>query len=243
MGTRMLCIMLLAAMLPVRADEHVISADQAERIINELSQIRGLLSKQLGISVTDRNGKWPVARLELRGERLGSSNAPLTIVEFSDYQCSYCKRFYDETFTKMKGEYIDTGKVIFYVRDYPVSTHEHAMEAAQIARCAAEQKQFWPMDEWLRVNTTSGLRRDTVNDRVVALGMKDEQFRNCLATEKYRDAILEDIVEARRIGIRGTPAFIIGRSRPDNLVIGEVVTGAISYEALQQKLQDLLAQH
>lgn len=78
---------------------------------------------------------------------LGNANAPITIIEFSDYECPFCKRFYDQTFGQIKKDYIDTGKVKFIYRDYPLSFHPGAEPAAQAANCAGEQGKYWEMHD------------------------------------------------------------------------------------------------
>ncbi len=93
------------------------------------------------------------AKLNLDGfQMLGSKNAPLTIVEFTDYQCPFCQRFHVTTFPDLKKNYIDTGKVRFYSRDLPLDFHANAMQAAEAARCAIEQGKFWELRDVMGAN-------------------------------------------------------------------------------------------
>ena len=83
---------------------------------------------------------------------LGDKNAPLTVVEFTDYQCPFCQRFHVTSYPDLKKNYIDTGKVRFYSRDLPLDFHANAMRAAQAARCANDQGQYWKMREIMSAN-------------------------------------------------------------------------------------------
>ena len=135
----------LALLLPLSAQDTGITRQQADEIINELRQIRQLLEKQAKPAAPQEQQPTE-AKINLDGaEMLGSKDAPLTIVEFTDYQCPFCQRFSLTTFPELKKNYIDTGKVRFYSRDMPLDFHANAMRAAQAARCAADQKQFWAL--------------------------------------------------------------------------------------------------
>ena len=80
---------------------------------------------------------------------LGDSDAPITVVEFSDFQCPFCARFHTETFGLLKQNYIDTGKIRFVYKDYPLGFHQFAQKASETAECAGEQDKFWEMHEKL----------------------------------------------------------------------------------------------
>src|SRR5580704_11010299 len=129
-----------------------ITREQGDEILNELRQIRQLLERQ---SKTQTPAPAPAPPLtgKLRlegGYSLGSNDAPLTIVEFTDYQCPYCRQFESATLPDIRKKYIDTGKVRFVVRDFPLVTmHPDAMQAAEAAHCAGDQGQFLPMHDAL----------------------------------------------------------------------------------------------
>src|SRR5689334_10303612 len=130
-----------------------ITKDQADEILNELRQIRQMLEKQgMRLGIMPEGGI--KAKLNLAGyEMLGSKDAPLTVVEFTDYQCPFCQQFHKTTYVDLKKNYIDTGKVRFYSKDLPLdSIHPNAVRAAQAARCAAEQKQYWSLRELMSSN-------------------------------------------------------------------------------------------
>lgn len=230
----------LALLLPLAAQtnpkEEGITRDQANQILDELRQIRQLLEKQNKPAGPPEPNK---AKLNMTGaEMLGSKNAPLTMVEFTDYQCPFCQRFHTTVFNELKKNYIDTGKVRFYSRDLPLdSMHPNAMRAAEAARCAADQGQFWALRDIMGGNPGK-LDLDSLIADAAGLKMNTASFRSCVESDKYKQAIQSDVLEAMKIGADGTPTFVIGRSTTDG-VDGEVVVGAMPYEAFDKKLKSL----
>jgi protein-disulfide isomerase len=222
-----------------------ISRQQADQILNELRQIRQLLEKQ------DRAAAPPApqapqppkvtrATLNMDGvAMLGSKDAPLTIVEYTDYQCPFCQRFHVTAFNDLKKNYIDTGKVRFYSRDLPLDFHPNAMRAAMAARCAADQGQFWKLRDIMGANPDK-LDMDHIAGFATDLKMDMKTFRACVESEKYKNAIQTDVLEAMKIGANGTPTFVIGKSTPDG-VEGEVMEGAMPFPMFEQKLKDAQA--
>ncbi len=219
-----------------KASQEGITRQQADDILNELRQIRQLLEKE-----QDRNGQpaGPAhARLNLQGyQMMGNKDAPITMVEFTDYQCPFCQRFHVSTFPELKRNYIDTGKVRFYSRDLPLDSHSNALRAAQAARCAAEQGQFWTMRDMM-VAKPDKLDMESILADAGSLRMDVKAFRACIESEKYKDAVQSDVVEAMKIGANGTPTFVVGKSTPDG-VDGELMVGALPYAMFSQKLKDL----
>jgi protein-disulfide isomerase len=232
----------LAFLLPLGAQgatkDQGITREQADQILNELRQIRLLLEKQQVKAPQDREGQATRAKLNLEGfAMLGSKQAPLTIVEFTDYQCPFCQRFHTTSFVDLKKNYIDTGKVRFYSRDLPLDFHANAMRAAQAARCASEQGQFWQLHDVMGANPDK-LDMDSLVADAADLKMNVKTFRTCVESEKYKNAVQTDVMEAMKIGANGTPTFVIGKSTPDG-VDGELVVGAQPYPMFDEKLKEL----
>jgi protein-disulfide isomerase len=234
--------LLLAAPLgaQVTPKEEGITREQANQILEELRNIRQLLEKQNNAAAPKPAGP-AKATLNMTGaEMLGSKTAPLTMVEFTDYQCPFCQRFHTTVFGEIKKNYIDTGKVRFYSRDLPLdSMHPNAIRAAQAARCAAEQGQFWALRDIMGANP-SKLDLESLVADAASLKMDTEKFRSCVASEKYKQAIQTDVLEAMKIGADGTPTFVIGKSTADG-VDGEVLVGAMPYEVFDRKLKTMEA--
>ncbi|HEY2017255.1 MAG TPA: thioredoxin domain-containing protein [Bryobacteraceae bacterium] len=225
----------LALLLPLGAQEQGITRQQADQILNELRQIRQLLEKQG--SKEPQGEQITHAKLNLSGfEMLGSKSAPLTIVEFTDYQCPFCQRFHVTSFAELKKQYIDTGKARFYSRDMPLDFHPNALRAAQAARCAADQGQFWKLRDVMGSNPDK-LDLDHILGFAGELKMNTAALRTCIETEKYKNAVQTDVMEAMKIGANATPTFVIGKSTPEG-VDGELVVGALPYVMFDSKLKE-----
>jgi protein-disulfide isomerase len=215
-----------------------ITREQADAILNELRQIRQLLEKNAGPSAAvsvEAGGK---VRMNLNGiPMLGNKDAPLTMVEFTDFQCGFCQRFHTATFPEIRKKYIDTGKVRFVSRDFPLEFHSNAFRAAEAARCAADQNQFWAMRDRLVANP-SKLSPADIEGYAQELKLKMADFKACLEGGKHAAAVKNDMGMASAIRIDGTPSFIIGKSTPEG-VEGTVITGALPLEAFEAKLAEL----
>lgn len=171
---------------------------------------------------------------------LGSASAVLTIVEFSDYQCSYCRRFHAEVLPALRKTYIDTGKVQLIFKDYPLSMHREALPAALAGRCAAAQGKFWPMNELLFANQAR-LAGALYPKLAATLALDVEAFKACLQDPALTVAIQRDQQQALDLGVNATPGFLIGRGLPEGLRIERVGTGFIDFAALSIELDKLLA--
>jgi protein-disulfide isomerase len=229
----------LALGLPLGAQQSEgISRQQADDILTELRQIRQLLEKQAKPQGPQMEPPPTHAKLSLQGfEMLGDKNAPLTIVEFTDYQCPFCQRFHLTAYPDLKKNYIDTGKVRFYSRDLPLDFHANAMRAAQAARCASDQGQYWKLREIMSANPEK-LELGNLLAYASDLKMDVGKFRTCVETEKYKNAVQTDAMEAMKIGANGTPTFVVGKSTPEG-VDGDVMIGAMPFGMFDEKLKSL----
>lgn len=183
----------------------------------------------------------PVVRLALpAGEfALGRAAAPLTMIEFTDYQCPYCRRFQAEVWPKLKHEYIDTGKLRYIARDLPLAIHAAAAPAAEAAHCAGEQGKFWDMHAAL-LGGPADLIGGGIERRARAVGLNLTRFDECVARNKYSAVIAAHEQEADAAGIDGTPGFVVGRAAHGELT-GVRVEGALPYEQFDSLLRELLA--
>jgi protein-disulfide isomerase len=145
------------------------------------------------------------------GPILGSASAPVTIIEFSDFQCSYCKRFWADTLPKLKDAYIDHGQVSFAYRHFAI-LGKHSEQAAQAAECAAEQGKFWEYHDQLFKNQ-GGLAFTEAKLRQYArdIGLNSGGFDSCLASGKHKDKVERETTAAAYLGGRGTPFFIVNQ--------------------------------
>jgi protein-disulfide isomerase len=239
-GTAAALPLLLAAALAAQPQQNEpgITRQQADEILNELRQIRQLLEKQNRPSEGEP-AKQSRIKLDLRNTpMLGSKDAPLTIVEFTDYQCPFCQRFHSQTFGELKKTYIDTGKVRFYSRDLPLdSLHPNATRAAQAARCANDQGKFWDIREIMSAHPDQ-LDMDSLVADAQQLKLDIPKFKSCVESDKYKNEVQSDVLEAMKIGADGTPAFVIGKSTPEG-VDGDMLVGAQPYAMFDMKLKAL----
>jgi protein-disulfide isomerase len=139
--------------------------------------------------------------------QIGPDNAKVTIVEFSDFQCPYCKRFRDDTLDALIKEYGD--KIRFVYRDFPLSSlHPEAEKSAEAAECANEQGKFWEMHDLLYENQAT-LGDALYKDLADQLKLDTKQFDECLSSGKYADKVAADQKAGESYGVSGTPTFFI----------------------------------
>ena len=168
---------------------------------------------------------------------LGRADAPVTIVEFTDYQCPYCRRFQAESFPRLKHDWIDTGRVRFIVRDLPLAIHSAARFGAEAAHCAGAQGKFWPMHEAL-LKKDLQLNESEVLKLAATLGVDSAQLKDCIRGNRYEAAITKNADQASDLGIHGTPAFIVGKSSARELR-GVLIEGAVPYSEFDAALRQL----
>lgn len=180
---------------------------------------------------------------------LGDKNAALTLIEFSDYECPFCKRHFEAAYQDLKKNYIDTGKVKLVFRDLPLSFHDPmATTEAIAANCAREQggdSAYFKMHDVIFTKTTSngnGLSKDDLYKFSTDLGLNAGNFKSCLDTEKYKDEVAKDLADASAVGASGTPSFFIGKSSADGIIEGTIIVGAQPYSAFQAIIDQRLSQ-
>jgi protein-disulfide isomerase len=179
--------------------------------------------------------------LDAREYSLGRSDAPITLLEFTDYQCPYCRRFQAEAWPQIKKNYIDTGKLRFIVRDLPLQFHSSALPAAEAAHCAGEQGKFWEMHHAL-LTGDDPLADGGIDRRATQLGLDLERLHACTRANRYESAIARNIAAADALEVHGTPAFVLGRMANGGLE-GQLVSGAQPYNEFDAAFRQLLAQH
>jgi len=146
------CSPLTRAAEPAADSDTTITGSTADAILKELKEIRQVLEKieKQGGRVAQQPSKPTTARVSIKGKQvMGAADAPVTVVEFADYQCPFCLRFTKTAFPLLKQKYIDTGKVRWVALNLPLPFHKDARKAAQAAHCAGEQDKFWEMRELL----------------------------------------------------------------------------------------------
>ena len=161
----------------------------------------------------------------------GDPNAPVTIVEWSDYECPFCQRFYSQTLSQIESQYIDTGKVKLVYRDFPLSIHPQAQKAEEAAECAGEQGKYYEMHDMLFDRGVSG-GVSSFKNYAEQLGLDTAAFNSCLDSGEMAAEVKADMQAGASQGIRGTPGFIIN---------GQLVSGAQPFQVFEQIIEEELA--
>ena len=157
---------------------------------------------------------------------LGKADAPVTIIEFSDYECPFCARFYSQTLGQIKSEYIDTGKVKFVYRDFPLSFHPQAVPSAVAANCAGEQDKYFEYHDKIFINGGAGGKGAADYKRYAEeISLDIGTWETCLNNPKHKTEIQKDMSDGTKAGIRGTPGFVIN---------GQLISGAQPFSVFQQ---------
>lgn len=170
---------------------------------------------------------------------LGNPDAPVTIVEFSDFQCPFCRRLYFQTLPQIKEQYIKTGKVKFVYRDFPLTgIHDLAQKYAEGAECADEQGKFWLMhdkifdeQERLGQGTIFDYTAEDIKTWARELGLDGAKFDECLDSGKYADEVQRDLSDGQRAGVQGTPGTFVN---------GRLVSGAVPFGQFQTVIEEEL---
>lgn len=239
-----LCALPARSQDPAAEPPPLFTDDPADAILQELQQIRGLLEKieKQGLAQKPKKPKPPTtASLQLDPESasLGAADAPITVVEFTDFQCPYCKRFVETSFPSLNRDYIDTGKVRWVARDLPLKFHPNARKAAQAAHCAGEQGRYWEMRDTLFRNNRK-LGPEQLIQYAAPTEIDPDPFADCLASERYLEQIDRDAQLAQSIRVTGTPTFVIGK--PQGLTLsGKRVVGAKKQAVFGAEFDRLLA--
>ena len=217
---------------------------QAQEMLQEMKAIRQALDKLSTLPVAGQAAPPPDDKVNMTfqtgGFSMGSANAPLVIVEYTDLQCPFCQQFHNATFPQIKANYIDTGKVRFVSRDFPLDFHENARRAAVAGRCAGEQDKFWEMRHVMIVNADK-LKPDNLISYAGNVKLDVPKFTTCLNSDKYMPDIDKNIAEGTAAGVNGTPSFVIGSLDKDKLK-GVRLVGAMPYAQVEAKIEEMLAQ-
>jgi protein-disulfide isomerase len=170
---------------------------------------------------------------------LGDADAPVTIIEFSDFQCPYCARFVLNTMPEIKSKYIDTGKVKLVFRDFPLGFHANSGHAALAAECA-EDKYFEMHDalfagqaDWASVEDPTTIFKGYAKD----IGVDVTKWQTCYTSGKYTNETSKDLADGSAAGVTGTPTFFIGNDKDGYVTL----VGAQPFSAFQQAIDAELA--
>ncbi len=174
----------------------------------------------------------------------GNPDAPVTIIEFSDFQCPFCKRFFDQTLPLLEQDYIDTGKVKLVFRDFPIEKiHPNAVAAHMAAECADEQQSFWEyhdvlfgkQGQWANLDLQDAIFK--FQQFSLDLGLDSEKFDDCFLTLSLIGEVERDYIDAIGYGADATPTFFIGNDQSGFVVVKGALAYPIMKEIIEIKLQ------
>ncbi len=204
----------------------IVSGVLAILLVMSLYQNYSNLEDVTGKTAQDTNP--PITMESLIGGNTvkGDPNAPVTIVEWSDFECPFCARFYEQTLKQIDEKYIQTGKVKMVFRDFPLGFHRFAQKASEASECAGEQGKYWEMHDMLFENGVDG-GVESYKQYAKELGL-EESFNTCLDSGAMAQEVKQDMQDGTDIGVQGTPAFIIN---------GYILTGAQPFKAFEQIIE------
>jgi protein-disulfide isomerase len=174
----------------------------------------------------------------------GRADAKVTMVEFTDYQCPYCRRHKVNTLSQILKNYVETGKVKYHLGQFPLgSIHKRAAAASQAALCGGDQGKYWELHDAIFDNQRK-LSDDDLAGYAEAAGLDVAVFKDCLSTGKHALKVKADLQEGTKAGVRGTPSFVMGLTDPDTdekFHATVFLRGAQPYAAFQKAIDELLA--
>ncbi len=176
------------------------------------------------------------------GPFIGKADAPVTVIEFTDFQCPFCQRHYQQTFGEIKTNYVDTGKIKYVVRYFPLSFHPNAEKAAEAAACANEQKKFFEMhaklfdtqNDWSPLTAADAAAK--FRQYATDIGLNVGTFSSCFDSGKTADMIKADMAAGSASGIDGTPGFWILGPNGKN----QKISGAYPYATFQSAIDGMM---
>lgn len=212
-----------------------------------LSQIAMLLAGVWGYQKLKKDIQEVAGGMSIgKSQYLGDKKAKVAIVEFSDMECPFCKKYHTETFAKIRSEYIDTGKVVYVYKNYPLPFHDpiatdQALAGKCVARDLGNEKFFEFVGKiYQTTNSNKGIEREKIFDLASEVGADKDKIKQCTDTKEFANEIGEDMNAAEEFGINGTPGFYIGKVADDK-VNGKVLSGALLFEVFKDRLDREIA--
>ena len=213
-----------------------------EQIQKDLVEIKRLL-QQGARAAPGQQPFQPTDAVVGKSPTLGSADAPVTLIEFSDYQCPFCKRHATAVMPQLIKDYVDTGKIRFVMRENPIENlHPRAMAASKAALCAGDQGKYWEMSAALfndqKANTDEAFQKMAGD-----LGLDAADFTECLGSDKHMAQIKADQAESQKLGISGTPSFVLGLTDPkdpNKVHLTKFIRGAQPITAFAAAIDELL---
>lgn len=228
-------ILLLPLLLSCRSDAARIAG--LERRVDSLAVTLTAVTNRLNGSPAA--ARFDSATVTIPGAIVeGQSNAPITIVEYTDFQCPFCGRHARTTLPQLRQKYIATGQVRYIIRDLPLSIHPNAPLAAAASLCAAEQgaEKYWAFHDTMFAHQ-AGMTRDTVLRAGKLAGLDQGRLEACAKSPRITAEVAADLAVAEKAGFTGTPTFVIARTTPSDTVRGISFTGALTISVFDEQIR------
>lgn len=180
---------------------------------------------------------------------LGDKNATLTLVEFSDYECPFCKKAFEEILPELKKNYIDTGKVKLVYKDLPLPFHQNAFKEAEAAQCAKTQggdTAYFKYHDQIFSQTASGgtgIALDQLPTLAKDISLDAAQFQKCLDDSSMKSEVDKDLAEAEKLGVNGTPTWFLGKTISEDYIEGIKIVGAQPFSAFKSAIDQQFSQN
>jgi protein-disulfide isomerase len=226
----------------LRKEIETLKQEQAA-IRKELAEIKELLRGRVASSQPSAAPGDVLVAVQ-QAPTLGHEGARVTIVEFSDYQCPFCRRHSSQVLPELVKEYVKTRKVRYVFRDFPIaSLHPQAHRLHEAAHCAGDQGRYWEMHDRLFDDSQRTDAKDLVA-RARTLGLDGPRFERCLTGGVHAAKVRQAIADGEKARVRGTPTFFLGLTEPDGAPMRpqRLIVGAQPYAAFKQAIDSLLAE-
>jgi protein-disulfide isomerase len=215
-----------------------------ESIQKELAEIKKLLKEGARAPAAAAQPGFKPSDINVENAPfLGNVDATVTLIEFSDYQCPFCSRHYRQVMPDLEKDYIESGQLKYVMRENPIqSIHSRAMAASQAGLCAHDQGKYWEMHN-LMFDNQKELDVDNLKAFAVTLGLDSSAFDACLDDKKYEKQVNDDLAQGASLGVRGTPAFVLGITDPDDpnkVHVTQFINGAKSLGEFKSTIDRLL---
>ena len=211
----------------------------------------GWLSRPLGVTVTIlvlaalsvSPGRSSAQSLDVLmrddGRMRGDPKAPVTLIEYSDFTCGFCQKFFLETWPRIQAKYVVTGRVRFLYRDFPRAFQGPGLETALASRCAGDQGRYWQMHDRLFGGDRKAGPAE-VQRHAERIGLDLPAFSKCLRQKAHEKAIFQDRQDGVDLGFRGTPGFVLFLTEHPEQATPIVIPGAFPYEVFEEQIDRLL---
>ncbi|WP_448563793.1 DsbA family protein [Thalassotalea ganghwensis] len=211
--------------------------DALQKEVEQLKHVQTLVAQKVGLGSLVRPDEISIEN----GHRIGSEDAKVVIIEFTDLHCPFCKKFHQGVWPELKKNYVDTGKVLFVGREFPLaSLHPRAAFAAVTLRCGAKQGQYKEIKDYL-FEKGQGLAKSDLEKIVADFALDETRFNACLKDPTVHNSITASLLDAKKLGLAKTPSFIIGKRNGNAITDYKIFDGAGTVQEFSTSLDELLA--